>query len=493
MFKEYAHYDATGLAELVARREVSAEEVLEAAIAHAEARASQLNAIVWPMVDIARRRAATHPGGPFAGVPFLVKDLLQQYAGMPDAQGNKALKQARIPAPAHAEITRRWLEAGVVIFGRTNTPEFGAKGIIEPEAWGAAHNPWDLGRSTGGSSGGSAAAVAAGIVPMAGANDGGGSIRIPAAYCGLFGLKPGRGRTPWGPSFQASMHGAAINHVLSRSVRDSARMLDVTCGPERGGWFDIAPLARPCAQELERDPGPLRIGFSARSPLGTEVGPTAVAAVENAAKLLESLGHRVEPVEPQHYDPQLGRDFLTLWFANIASTVDAVKRQTQCGNAGFELDTLAMAAFGRALRAQEYVDAYLRWNDYRTALAGFHERYDFFMTPTVAFPAPRIGEIATPAWQRGLLRAVLATHTTRAVIRLGVVERMAQENLKWVPFTQLANLTGVPAMSVPLHWTQDDLPLGVQFVARSGGEGALFALAAQLERAQPWDDRRPKL
>lgn len=493
MFKEYGEYDATALAQLIATGEVSATEVLEAAIARAEALAPKLNAVIWPMYDIARKRAAEGVSGPFAGVPFLVKDLFQEYAGVPCAMGNKALKQAAVPAPEHAEITRRWLDAGAVIFGRTNTPEFGSKAITEPDAWGPAHNPWALDRSTGGSSGGSAAAVAAGIVPMAGANDGGGSIRIPAAYCGLFGLKPGRGRTPWGPRLGEAMHGAAMNHVVSRTVRDSARMLDATHGPEAVSWCRIEAPERPYVEELERDPGHLHIGFSTRSPIDTAVAPEAVAAVENAAELLESLGHSVEPVEPQGYGPQMGQDFLTMWFPNAAASVDEVRRQTRCGNAGFELDTLAMAAFGRTLGADEYVAAHLRWNDYQRALAEFHSHYDFFMTPTVAHSAPHIGEVATPGWQRALLRIVLATHLTRAVIRLGVVEQMARENLKWVPFTQLANLTGVPAMSVPLHWTEQGLPLGVQFVGRHGGEGALFSLAAQLERAQPWADRRPAI
>lgn len=493
MLQEYAHHDGTALAELIQRRETSPKALLEVAIERAEALAPKLNAVVWPMYDIARKRAAGPLDGPFAGVPFLVKDLFQDYAGVPCAMGNKALKQAAVPATQHAEITRRWLAAGTVIFGRTNTPEFGSKGITEPEAWSAAHNPWALNRSTGGSSGGSAAAVAAGIVPLAGANDGGGSIRIPASYCGLFGLKPGRGRTPWGPQLGEAMHGAAMNHVVSRSVRDSAHMLDATHGAEAVSWYRLEPPECSYAESVEHDPKPLRIGYSTRSPIGSEVHPEAIAAVENAARLLESLGHHVEPAEPRDYGPQMGQDFLTMWFPNAATVVDEVRRRTGCGNAGFELDTLAMAALGRAIGADEYVAAYLRWNDYQAALAEFHSRYDFFMTPTVAAPPPHIGEVATPRWQQWLLRVVLATHTTRAVIRLGVVEKMAFENFKWVPFTQLANLTGVPAMSVPLHWTPDGLPMGVQFVGRHGGEGALFSLAGQLERAQPWAGRYPQL
>ncbi|HEU0195731.1 MAG TPA: amidase [Nevskiaceae bacterium] len=491
MFKEYGQYDATGLAELIARGEVSSTEVLDAALARATAVNPKINAIICPMTDIARARAKQALNGPFAGVPFLVKDLFQEYAGVPCAMGNKALKQAAIPAPEHAEITKRWLAAGVVIFGRTNAPEFGAKGITEPDAWGPTRNPWDLSRTPGGSSGGSAAAVAAGVVPMAGGNDGGGSIRIPSGCCGLFGLKPGRGRTPWGPRLGESMHGAAVNHVLSRSVRDSARMLDATRGPERTSFFHPAPPERPYVEELVHDPAPLRIGFSTRSPIGTEVDGEAVAAVQEAAKLLESLGHHVEEAEPSIYGPQIGEDFLRMWFPNVAATVAEVRAATHCGDAGFELDTLAMAAFGRAMSAQEYVEGYVRWNDYQRSLGEFHERYDFFLTPTLACAPAHIGEVATPAWQRALLRCLLASHTTRVMTHLGVVEQMARENLKWVPFTQLANLTGVPAMSVPLHWTASGVPLGVQFVGTHGSEGKLLCLAAQLERAQGWADRRP--
>jgi amidase len=490
---DYASYDATGLARLVAERQVTAEELLDAALARAATVNPKLNAIIVPMHDLARQRAREKLDGPFAGVPFLTKDLFQEYAGVRTAYGCQALKNAGNTAAEHAEITARWLRAGVVIFGRTNTPEFGAKGITEPEAWGATRNPWNLAHTPGGSSGGSAAAVAAGIVPMAGGNDGGGSIRLPAGHCGLFGLKPGRGRTPWGPAYGELMHGAAMNHVLTRSVRDSAAMLDATHGPEIGSLYRIAPPERPYLDEVGREPGRLKIGFTARSPIGTEVHPEAVKAVEDAAQLLESLGHHVEPAAPAIDGMQLATDFIVMWFANCAATVDQIKRQTGCGNDGFELDTLGMAAFGRATRASAYVEGYMRWNDYSRKLGEFHQKYDLFMTPTMALPPARIGEVATPAWQAVALRIVLWLRLEKLVLTSGMVEQMARENLKWVPFTQLGNLTGVPAMSVPLHWTADGLPLGVHFVAPHGGEGLLFRLAGQLERAKPWADRHPPI
>ncbi|HVT34204.1 MAG TPA: amidase [Nevskiaceae bacterium] len=488
-FDEYRKHDALGLAELVQRRETTASELLEVALARAQAVNGKLGAIVIPMEEVARARAQTPLSGPFAGVPFLTKDLFQDYAGVPTAYGCRALKDANFTPPVHAEITARWLAAGTVIFGRTNTPEFGAKGITEPDAWFPARNPWNPERTPGGSSGGSAVAVAAGIVPMAGANDGGGSIRIPAAYCGLFGLKPGRGRTPWGPNFSEAMHGAAMNHVLTRSVRDSAVMLDATHGPDAMSVYRLAPPERPYLLEVTRAPGKLRIGFSTRSPLGTEVDAEAVTAVEDAAKLLASLGHEVEPAEPQLNGAQLCQDFLLMWFANCAATVDRVKQLTGCRNGGFELDTQAMAAFGRALRANEYVESFLRWNDYASALAQFHARYDLYMTPVLAMPPPRVGQLVTPAWQHVFGKILMSLGLGRLILKSGILEQTARENLKWVPYTQLANLTGAPAMSVPLHWTADNLPMGVQFVAAHGGEGLLFRLAGQLEQARPWMQR----
>jgi amidase len=494
MFKEYADYDAIGLAALIARREVSALEVLEAAIARAAFVNPKLNAIIHPMHELARKRAGNPLSGPFAGVPFLIKDLFQDYAGEPTSAGSNSLKRAGYRPEHHSEVTHRYLDAGVVIFGKTNTPEFGAKGITEPEAWGAARNPWNTDHTPGGSSGGSAAAVAAGIVPMAGANDGGGSIRIPAACCGLFGLKPSRGRVPTGPGHGELLHGASVDHVVSRSVRDSAAMLDAIAGVDVGAPFRIAPPERPYVEEIRREPGRLRIGFMTRSPIGTAVDPECIKAVEDCAKLLESAGHQVEMAEPRLDGLGLSRDFLAVWFGQIAAIVEYVQQQVGKGESGFELDTRVMAAVGRSMRAAEYVAAHNRWNDYARALGEFHQRYDFLMTPTLALPPARIGEVATPRWQQLLLRMMFALRLT-GLLRFarGMVDQAAQENLKWVPFTQLGNLTGTPGMSVPLHWTAAGLPVGVQFVGAPGDEGKLFRLAAQLEQIRPWVHRRPMI
>lgn len=492
--QDYLAHDATALAELVARRELSASELLDAAIARAERENPRLNAIVSSYHQRARERARGPLSGPFAGVPFLLKDLFQAYQGQPSSWGNAARKRAAIPAAEHDEITKRYLAAGVVPFGNTNVPEFGAKGVTEPDAFGPARNPWNSEHTPGGSSGGSAAAVAAGIVPFAGANDGGGSIRIPAAYNGLFGLKPGRGRTPNGPLRQEAMHGAAVHHVLTRSVRDSARMLDASHGPELGSWTVLAAPEVPYAEACTRDPKPLRIAFSTRSPLGHAVDPEATAAVDNAVKLLESLGHHVEPNEPALDGAQLARDFLQAWFANCAWMVEQTRALTGAGSEGFEVDTLAMAAMGRALRATAYIENYERWNVYLRQLAIFHTRFDLFVTPTVASHAPEVGSVKTPAVLAALVRAFSRTGMSDVIaLAHKQFDQVAYENLRNVPFTQLANLTGVPAMSVPLHVSAAGLPIGVQFVAPHGGEGLLFALAGQLERAAPWAYRYPFL
>ncbi len=492
-FDTYRGLDAIALAERVAAGEATASELLETAIARAEAVNPRINAIIHPLYERARARAGGRPSGPLSGVPFLVKDLFQDLAGEPAHYGCRALRDADARAPEDQAYVQRIEAAGAVIFGKTNTPEFGAKGITEPEAYGASRNPWNTDHTPGGSSGGSAAAVAAGIVPVAGANDGGGSIRIPAACCGLFGLKPGRGRTPIGPPLTEMMHGAAVNGVVSRSVRDSAAFLDALAGPEPGAGFHPKAPATPYLEACAQPPGRLTIGYSTRSPLGTPVHPEAVAAVEHAVAQLESLGHRVEAAEPEFSGPGLGPDFLLMWFGQMAASVAEVRAYTGCGEADFEIDTRAMAAFGRATSAGDYIACVNRWQEHARRLAAFHDSHDLYLTPTMAFPPARVGEIVTPAWQRAALKALLPLGAARPLLKTGLVEQMAKENLRWVPFTQLANLTGVPAMSVPLHWTEDGLPMGVMFNAPVNGEGLLLSLAAQLEQADPWFHRHAPL
>jgi amidase len=489
---EYVKHDAVGLAELIANGSASAPEVLEAAIEQAESVNGALNAINFPMFEEARRRAASPLSGPFAGVPFLIKDLRQDYRGMPTSQGSAAWRN--IPAARHAEVVRRWLASGLLIFGKTNTPEFGAKPVTEPTAFGATRNPWDTQRSPGGSSGGSAAAVAAGIVPAAGATDGGGSIRIPASYCGLVGLKPGRGRVPEGPNAGELLHGCSVHGVLTRTVRDAAALLDVMAGPDPQGAVPIAPPERPYREEVGHDPGRLRIGFTTRPPTpGATVSPDAVAAVVNTARLLTELGHDVVEDAPTYDGSRFLTDFLEIWYARLGASLTEAKRATGCDDRVFELMTRIQAAIGRSRSAADYSLAHNRWHDYVSALADFHCRCDLLLTPTVPTEALRLGEFDLPVMLKPVMRAMLATHTERLMTIVGqrASNRQAQRLFAKIPFTTLANVTGRPAISLPLHWTTGGLPLGVQFVAPPAGEGTLLKLASQLEVATPWAHRRP--
>lgn len=490
-FDEYRKYDGLGLAKLIATGQITSAECLEVAIARSEKINPVINAVVVRMNEIARARSHQPLSGPFAGVPFLIKNLEQQYAGALTANGCRGLKDSSQRPAHHAEITQRWLDSGVVVFGQTNTPEFGLTPTTEPIIFGPTNNPWDVSRSPGGSSGGSAAAVAAGVVPMAGGNDVGGSIRIPASMCGLFGFKPGRGRTPWGPEHGEVMHGAAVNHVLTRSVRDSAAMLDASHGSEMPASFHLAPPTRPYLQEVMREPGRLRIAYSVISPLGSEISPEAVLAVHNSAKLLDKLGHDVVACSPAIDWSQLFMDLMTMMYANAAFFVARTQKETGCSKNGFEPDTLIMAGFGRALRADEYVASLARWEDYRRITNNFLAEHDVFMTPTVAFPPPLTGANATPRHEQVLVNLLQSLGLSRKLLNSARLREKVFSTLQLVPFTELANLTGTPAMSVPLHWTAEGLPIGVHFMAGPSKEDLLFRLASQLEQAQPWFDNVP--
>ncbi|OBF90462.1 amidase [Mycobacterium sp. 852002-51152_SCH6134967] len=483
-FEEYRRHDATGLAKLVADKELSAAELLDLARNRAAAVNPRINAIVRD-VPASPADAAS---GPFSGVPFLIKDLAQDYAGLPTSRGSRALMSK--PVAEHSEIVRRWQDAGLVIFGKTNTPEFGAKGITEPDAWGPARNPWDLTRTPGGSSGGSAAAVAAGIVPCAGANDGGGSIRIPAACCGLVGLKPGRGLTPSGPATGESMHGAAVQGVVSRTVRDTAAMLDVIRGGEPWGPYVPGVPSTTFASSVGADPGTLRIGVRVPSAINPSPHPEAAAAVEATIRALTELGHHVEELPSAPFDEAaLARDFLLTWFVYTAWELDEAKRISGAGDDSFERDTLILAALGRTTSGVDYVDAVQRRHEHTRRLTTFFESYDLLLTPGLATPPPTIGEFDLPVVLQRAADVLIRTRTAKVLRFTKIVDDMVDKNLGWVPYTQLANLTGRPAISLPLHWTADGLPLGVQFVAPLAGESLLIRLAAQLEQAMPWSDR----
>jgi amidase len=493
MISEYSRYDALGLAELVRKGKVSAPELLDEAIRRTEALNPRLGAVVFRMYEHARELAgAPLPEGPFTGVPFLTKEILQAYAGFPLSSGSRALLDY-IP-PADAEVVARFKRAGVVTFGKTNVPEFGLMAYTEPEAFGPARNPWNLDHTPGGSSGGAAAAVAAGLVPLAGANDGGGSIRIPASACGLFGLKPTRGRVPTGPLHGEVWEGAAVDHVLTRSVRDSAAMLDAIAGPYVGAPYQIPAPERPYAEEIARAPGPLRVAFSTASPLGNPVDHECVRATEDAARLLEELGHEVERAEPAVDGMRLARAYLTLYFGQVAADQKwLIAERGRGALRKLETTTRALGLLGRSLSSGDYVLMRRSWNDFARATGAFHQRYDIYMTPVMAAPPARIGELKPTRLERIALQAAGTLRLGKLLLRSGLIDKLAHENLSRTPFTQLANLTGQPAMSVPLHWTPGGLPVGVQFTARWGDEGTLFRLAAQLEEARPWRGRWPEL
>lgn len=487
--QDYEKYDAVGLAELVRNGEATPAELLEAARTRAAEVNPRINAIVAdvdpPWSDV--------PGeAPFAGVPFLLKDLSQDLAGYVTSNGSQAYVNTK--AEETATVVRRWLDAGLVVFGKTNTPEFGAKAQTESTLFGPARNPWNTDHTPGGSSGGAAAAVAAGIVPCAAASDGGGSIRIPASTCGLFGLKPSRGLVPHGPADGEGMGGMATNGVISRSVRDTAAMLDVLVGPEAESPYLPASAESRYADEVGRDPGRLRIAVCTASSINPDPHPEALAAAAEAAELLTSLGHEVETIDHAPFDDAaLAKDFLTSWFVHAAYAVDTAKALTGAKDSAFEPDTLVMAALGRATKPVDFVQSIENRQLHVRRLAEFHATHDLLVTPTTATPPPRVGAFDLPAPVLAAQKGLLKVRGAGLLKLTPIIDQMISQNLGWVPYTQLANLTGRPAMSVPLHWTADGLPIGVQFVGRLGAEGQLLRLASQLEQAQPWADKRPPL
>jgi amidase len=471
---DLAFLDATAQADLIRRREVAPIELIDAAIARIERINPRLNAVVIPMYEQARAAVASDlPAGPFAGVPFLLKDFLAEYAGVRLTEGSAFLADSYVPAD-DSELVRRLKRSGLVVIGKTNTSELAILPTAEPRLWGPARNPWDLGRTTGGSSGGAAAAVAAGLVPMAHANDAGGSIRIPAACCGLFGLKPTRGRVPLGPHYGDLYGGIVAEHAVTRSVRDSAALLDAVAGPEVGDPYWAPPPARPYLQEVGADPGRLRIAFSTTALTKAQVHPACVAAVEDAASLCAKLGHEVVEAAPPIDGSRLGHAFATIYAAGAAWAVDDWARRT--GRAPtpdrFEPLTWSLQERGHGLSAADLLIA--RQDSQRIAreIATFLSGYDVWLTPVVAEPPISIGSFDSPEDdpRRGLRRAGA-----------------------FAPFTYICNLTGQPAMSVPLWWTADGLPVGSHFAGRFGDEATLFRLAAQLEAARPWADRRPPI
>ncbi|MFN8020545.1 MAG: amidase [Acidimicrobiales bacterium] len=472
--------DATDQAALVARGEVAPSELLEAAIERIERLDPQLNAVVIRWFDHAREVAAgSLPDGPFRGVPFLLKDLWASYAGQLLSNGNRALKEAAIPSPQDTTLVARFRRAGFVTAGRTNSPEFGSLPTTEPEAWGPTRNPWNLDHSTGGSSGGSAAAVAAGLVPIAHASDGGGSIRIPASCCGLVGLKPSQGRISLGPFRDESNLGVEL--CVSRSLRDTVALLDAVQGPGVGDTVIAPPPARPYVDELGADPGRLRIGLLDHHPFGHPVHHECAQAANDAGALLESLGHHVERAYPDAMkNSEFARKFSALWSTNmgmgLVRIADTLGRELTPDDV--ELHNWAQSEFAKHFTSVDYAQALAANVAFRRAVqqwwAGTDDEpgFDLLVSPTLAEPPTRIGEFANdPA------------HPMAPMVRAG----------QYVAFTPAFNSSGQPAISLPLHWTADGLPVGVQLVAAYGREDVLVRVASQLEQARPWIDRRPSI
>jgi amidase len=487
---EYDRLDALALGALVAAREVSAAELLEAALERADARNPRINAIVARFDDEARRRAAGPlPPGPLSGVPFLLKDLLAYWRGHPST-GSTPLLDGWAP-DVDSEVVRRLLAAGLVVFGRTNTPELGILAVTESRMRGPARNPWDLDRTPGGSSGGSAAAIASRIVPAAHGNDGGGSIRIPSSACGLFGLKPSRGRVSLGPAFGEISGGFVTEGVLTRSVRDAAAFLDVLAGPAPGDPYLVPPPARPFGAEVGAPPGRLRIAFTTRSLFGRTTHPECRAAVEGAARRLADLGHEVVEGCPSFDRDELVRAYLVFLAATTAADVRLAAARTgrHPGRRTLEPETRSLLAAGRLLRAEELIAARYTMERAARGIAAFFATHDLLLTATLAHPPQRIGALATTRLERLGIEGFERFPTRGMLDRL--FDSIAGRSFEATGNTMLFNETGQPAASVPLHWTAEGLPVGVQLVGRMGEEAMLLRVAAQVEAAHPWAQRLP--
>jgi amidase len=491
---EYDDLDATAMAGLVRKGDVEPRELLQAAIERIESRNPALNAVIRPMYDAAHAAVAQGlPAGPLTGVPILVKDLMADVAGVPTTSGSRLLERY---VPTHdSEIVKRWRKAGLVIVGKTNTPELGLVGVTEPALHGPTRNPWNTAHTPGGSSGGSGAAVAARMVPIAGAGDGGGSIRIPASCCGLVGLKPTRGRTPNGPLVFEGWSGLVVQHVLARSVRDSALLLDVESGAELGAPYCAPAVPGTFTAELERAPGKLRIAFDTGTIFGRDNHPECVHAVERAIETCRSLGHEVEEASPELERAALARAWIAIVAANLSAEVARAERAAGRPAASDDLEPLTglVREIGRkGVSGADFVAHEFLVQQAGLAVARFHERHDVWITSTLGRPPARIGEFAMRPLERLLTAISRALPTKRAMaIAMDMMTKDAQ--LLAYPNTQLANLTGQPAISLPLYTSSDGLPVGVMFTARYGDEATLLRLGAQLEQATPWARRKPEL
>ena len=469
---EIAFLDATDQADLVRRKEVSPGELVEAAIGRAERLNPQLNAIIAVLFDQAREAANELPlDGPFAGVPFVLKDLLIDCAGTPRSDGSSFLAGRHVSA-SDSELVRRFKRAGLVAIGKSNSSEFGLLPTTEPECYGPTCNPWDIRLGSGGSSGGSAAAVASGMVPVAHASDGGGSIRIPASCCGLVGLKPTRGRNSLGPEFGDIAGGIICEHVVTRSVRDSAAILDATAGPMAGEPYTPAAVEGSFVEQMNRKPTALRIGFGSTALTGTVAHQDCTAAVQATARLCEQLGHRVEEASPSVDSQRLFRAFGAVLTGYLGCVIKTWVEHTgfEPAEQHFEAATWRMYQHSLKQSGGDYLFAIKTVQQCCRQFARFFEPMDIWLTPTLVRPPAPLGYFKYSYETRRQHNKRLGDYTG---------------------FTLIANASGQPAISLPLHWNDDNLPIGVQLTARYGAESTLLNLAAQLEQACPWSHRRP--
>jgi amidase len=472
---EYAALDGVALAELVARGEVTAAELTATARSAIDAVNPRLNAVIGLTDAVADEALTGGPrNAPFAGVPFLIKDIGMHYANIPHEMGSRFAEG--FVFPHDTELAIRFKKAGLVTLGRTNTPEFGCNASTEPVSKGPSRNPWNPAHSTGGSSGGSAAAVAAGVVPFAHANDGGGSIRIPASCCGLVGLKPSRGRMPSGPDSDDLIFGMGAELVVSRTVRDTAAVLDATHGPDAGARLMLPSPEAPYSELIKRAPGRLRIAYALKSPDGAvEMHAECRAGVERTSKMLAGLGHIVEEASPVFDHQGACLNFLDLAAAFFGGGIGVIQQLTGRvpSRENMEATTLAIYEYGRRLRAFDLGAAFARINGLSRVMGAFFTQYDLWLTPTMAVPPVKLGVM-------------------NAAAELGAAEWITSI-LNLAPFTAPFNATGQPAISLPLHQSADGLPIGMHFVGRLGDEATLLQLARQLEEAAPWVERRPAI
>jgi amidase len=473
IFSDFETYDGCGLADLVRRRQVSAIALLETVIDRIETLNPKINAVVTRLYDLARATvSAGLPAGPFTGVPYFLKDLHLLHAGVPTTFGSRFF--ADNISDHDSTMTVRLKRAGLIICAKTNTSEFGQSTSTEPVLFGPTRNPWNLNVSPGGSSGGAAAAVASGMIPMAHATDGGGAIRIPASCCGLFGLKPTRARNPYGPDLGEGWSGASIGHAITRSVRDSAALLDASGGPDVGDPYWAPPQVRPFLDEVGVAPGRLKIALCTTSFNGSPVDHDCVEAARDAARLCESLGHAVEEAQPEVNGPELTEAQRVIVISIIRATLDA--RAQSLGRPWTEKDvermTYASAKGAEAVSGADYARSIQALHRAGRRVGRFFETYDVLLTPTIACTPLPLGH-----------PDMMATD----------VETFRRPLMRTIGFTALFNASGNPAMSVPLYWNEAGLPIGVQFTGPFGDEATLFRLAAQLEEARPWANRRPDL